>query len=324
MIENLGGVLFFTAIPFYIFGFIGNVLVIWIVHKTPAMHTTANYLLVNLAVADFITLVLGPLHPYSLLKRELSSELGKFVCKLAACIDITIAVSSFTLTVLAVERYHALLKPLRTSLQLTEDNIKQVITVIWISSVLISLPALIFIEWSESLKTCVGPWTLHMNKASKVYLITTTVCSTYLPLTVMIYCYGSLIKGLYFTNTICAEPVTSQESGSEKKKLVVTFILATAGLFICLVPSVVFYTFVVPAPGEQVDLKLYSDLSAVFNFLFLCSLCFNPVLYAFRSTNFRDGFKRIIFCCRPTQNRGCRVHFSWSTDERAIEEALPG
>ena len=163
-----------------------------------------------------------------------------------------------------------------------------------------------------------------MNKASKVYLIIETVFTTYLPLTVMIYCYRSLTKGLYFSNTICAEPVTSQESGSEKKKLVVTFILATTGLFICLVPSVVFYTFVVPAPDEPVDLQLYSDLSAVFNFLFLCSLCFNPVLYAFRSTNFRDGFKRIIFCYRPTQNSGCRVHPSWSTDERAIELSAEG
>ena len=297
MIENLDSVLFFTAIPFYIFGFIGNVLVIRIVHKTPAMHTTANYLLVNLAVADVITIVFGPFYASSAVTRW---KLGNFACKLTACIDITVAVSSFTLTVLAVERYHALLKPLRTRLQLTEDNIKQVITVIWISSFLISLPALIFFEWSESLMTCIGPWTLHMNKASKVYLITKTVCSTYLPLTVMIYCYGSLIKGLYFTHTICAEPVTNQESGSEKKKLVVTFILATAGLFICLVPIAVFYTFVVPAPEKQVELKLYSDLSAVFSFLFLCSLCFNPVLYAFRSTNFRDGFKGIIFCCRPT------------------------
>ena len=303
MIDNLGSVLFFTAIPFYILGFIGNVLVIRIVHKTPAMHTTANYLLVNLAVADVITIVLGPLYGSSAVTGSLSNGLGNFACKLTACIDITVAVSSFTLTVLAVERYHALLKPFRTRLQLTEDNIKQVITVIWISSFLISLPNLIFFEWSESLKTCIGPWTLHMNKPSKVYLIMKTVCSTYLPLTVMTYCYGSLIKGLYFTNRICSEPVTNEESGSEKMKLVVTFILATAGLFICLLPIAVFYTFVVTAHDvKQVDFKLYSYLAAVFNFLFLCSLCFNPVLYAFRSTNFRDGFKRIIFCCKTIEN----------------------
>ena len=149
----------------------------------------------------------------------------------------------------------------------------------------------------ETLATCVGPWTIHLNKASKVYLIIQTMFNIYLSLIVMTYCYGSLIKGLYFTKTICAEPVTNEESGTEKRKLVITFILATAGLFICLVPSGVFHTFVVPADVKQVDLKLYSNLSEVFKFLFFCSLCFNPVLYAFRSTNFQEGFKCMIFCC---------------------------
>jgi len=49
-------------------------------------------------------------------------------------------VLSFTLTVLAVERYHALLKPFSTGLRLKEDNIKQAIALVWISSVLVCLP----------------------------------------------------------------------------------------------------------------------------------------------------------------------------------------
>ena len=302
MTENLDSGLFFTAIPIYILGFIGNVLVIRIVHKTPAMHSTTNYLLVNLAVADVITILLRPLYSSSrhVNGHYLSNGVGKFMCKLTAFIEISIMASSFTLTVLAVERYHALLKPLQTRLRLTSNNIKHAIALIWISSVLVCLPAFGFLEWRESIATCVGPWTLHMNIESKVYFVINSVFSTYLPLTLMTCCYGSLIKGLYFTDTICAEPVTSEESSSEKKKLVTTCILATAGMFVCFVPSVVFYTFVASKPDGQVDLKSYSDLSAVFAFLFICSLCFNPMLYAFRSTNFRDGFKRIIFCCSPT------------------------
>lgn len=301
MTEILNSVLFFTAIPIYVLGFIGNVLVIWIVRRTHAMHTTTNYLLVNLAIADVITILLRPLYSSSrhIDDQYLSNGVGKFVCKLTAFIEISIMASSFTLTVLAVERYYALMEPFRTRYRLNTDNIKQAIALIWILSFLICLPAFIFLEWKESLATCVGPWTLHMNKQSKVYFVVNSVFSTYVPMTVMTYCYGSLIRGLYFTNTICAEPVTADESSSEKKKLVITCILATAGLFVCFVPSVVFYTFVVPNPDEQADLELYSDLSAVFAFLFICSLCFNPMLYAFRSTNFQDGFKRILCCCGP-------------------------
>ena len=41
-----------ACIPFYIFGFIGNILIIRIVHKTGETHTTTNYLLANLAATD--------------------------------------------------------------------------------------------------------------------------------------------------------------------------------------------------------------------------------------------------------------------------------
>ena len=40
-----------ACIPFYIFGFIGNILMIRIVYKTREMHTTTNYLLANLAAS---------------------------------------------------------------------------------------------------------------------------------------------------------------------------------------------------------------------------------------------------------------------------------
>lgn len=298
MVENVDSILFFTSIPIYVLGFIGNVLVIRIVHKTPLMHTTTNYLLVNLAVADVITVLLLPLSSSSsLVNRYLSNGAGKFVCKLTAFIEISITASCFTLTAVAVERYHALLKPLRIKLRLTEDNIKQAITLIWFSSVLIGLPAFFLREWREpGLLTCVGPWTINMNAKSRVYFFVSAVFSAYFPLAVMTYCYVSLIRGLYFTDAICSKSVVNGESNKEKKKLVITFILATCGFFVCFAPTVVFYSL---KPDKEADLKLYLDLSAVLDFLFVSSLCFNPVLYAFRSSNFQAGFKRIIFCHRP-------------------------
>ena len=52
--SGLHFVLFLSSIPFFITGFIGNVLVIHIVHKTREMHTPTNYLLANMAVSDAV------------------------------------------------------------------------------------------------------------------------------------------------------------------------------------------------------------------------------------------------------------------------------
>ena len=112
---------FYAGIPFLVIGLIGNLLVIQIVHKIPEMHTPTNYLLVSMAVSDVVTILLWPLYYF---------EFAKFVCKFVALAEVGIMVSSNTLTVLAVERYHAILKPFATGLRLNKDNIKRAITCI--------------------------------------------------------------------------------------------------------------------------------------------------------------------------------------------------
>lgn len=43
-----------------VFGVVGNTIVITIIRRTPSMHTTTNYLLLNLAEADILTFILCP------------------------------------------------------------------------------------------------------------------------------------------------------------------------------------------------------------------------------------------------------------------------
>jgi len=80
---------------------------------------------------------------------------GKFVCKFLALVEISIMLSSINLTVLAVERYHAILKPFRTGLRLREENVKLAIACIWIASVIISFPEFILKDWSDTYALCI-------------------------------------------------------------------------------------------------------------------------------------------------------------------------
>ena len=88
-------ILFYTGIPFLVIGLIGNVLVIRIIHKREDMKTPTNFLLMSLAFSDVITILLWPLYFF---------EFAEFVCKLVVLIEISIMVSSITLTLLAVEK----------------------------------------------------------------------------------------------------------------------------------------------------------------------------------------------------------------------------
>ena len=134
--DSLSFVLSCCSIPFYISGLIGNVLVIRIVHKTREMHTPTNYLLASMAVSDVFTIMMFAAHGFAFSQYVNDENFAQYlVCKASALITTFAIVSSITLTVLAVERYNALLKPLRTGLRLSEDSIKKAIALIWVTSV---------------------------------------------------------------------------------------------------------------------------------------------------------------------------------------------
>ena len=284
-----------AIIPLYIFGLTGNKLVIRIVYKTREMHTTTNYLLANLAVSDAITIFTIPMiyFAYGEDFGKFSANFGKFSCKFGVIGDIAAVSSTSTLTVIAVERYHAILKPFNSNLRLNERSIKKAIVFIWIISILVGFPGFFLSEWNNKKTYCDGLWGLELNLTRRIYLITYLIFIMYIPIVVFLFCYGSLIKGLYFSNDICPESIN--EDISEKKKLLMTFILATSGFLLGYGPIAGFYTTI--SLGKKIDPSLFEEVSSVLFFLFAISLCLNPVLYAFRSSSFKEGFKRIFQPC---------------------------
>ena len=258
-----------------------------------------------MAVSDVFTIMMFAALEFAFSQHVLDEKFGHLVCKASALITTFITifaiVSSTTLTVLAVERYNALLKPLRTGLRLSEDNIKKAIALIWVTSVFVSIPNAFSQEFDRSNCVCVGRGDSITNLAWKIYLIVFDALFL-IQSVVMVFCYGSLIRGLYFTKTVCQETETTDgERSSEKKKLVITFLLATVGFLIGYVPSMAFYTVVAFQTNANIGISLFSDLENAFQFLFGCSLCLNPLVYAFRSAHFREGFRRVLTSCwKPT------------------------
>ena len=291
-----------VSIPFLLTGVIGNVLVIRIVHKTPDMHSVTNYLLANLAVSDAMSIL--TIWPWMLCNTNGFVEEMENYCWISVFLYINVVVSSVTLTVLAVERYHALLKPLRPELRLTTDKVKKTIPVTWIFGVLISLPFVFQKYKAREIQFCIV--------TSKAFYFLFSVVIIYLPSALFIFCYGSLIKGLYFDKTICVMDAEIQHDRiTEKKKLVITFLLATVNFIAGHGPTILFQSLVhTGAIGENIVVE------TILCFIFFSSPCLNPVLYAFRSTSFQQGFKRIIFCCQPQSQTGddkTRSPTPWST-----------
>jgi leucokinin receptor len=92
---------------------LGNSLVIWIVATTRQMQTITNFFIANLAFADVIIGMFAIPFEFqaALLQRW---NLPDFMCPFCPFIQLlSVNVSVFTLTAIAVDRHRAILNPLR-------------------------------------------------------------------------------------------------------------------------------------------------------------------------------------------------------------------
>ena len=281
-------------------GLIGNCLVMAVVYRTRSMHTTTNFLLVNMAVSDVITLLWCPrTYSFAFYPIHPTGILGDYICKIFtgnAIISVAIASSVLTLTILATERYHALMKPMQSELRLTRERVKYVLTFIWVAAILTSLPDFSQNKYSERYGRCVCPFSLQIAYSLRVHVVCTVIFLGCVPFIILAYCYSQIIRGLFFKNTICSSAPSGSSDHQTKKRLAKLLIGVTAAFYICYLPYGVFITYIALQDREKLvaNEETLAMLLRVFEFLVTSSSCLNPVLYAFRSSNYWEGFKKIF------------------------------
>lgn len=286
-----------------IVGLTGNALVIAVVRRTHAMHTTTNFLLVNLAVADILTLLACPRNGYILviMLHHPRGLAGDFLCKFLtgnALVGITMAVSSITLAILAVERYRALIRPMNRQLVVSKENVSFVLAGTWVICLLVNIPDFIENRYMESLLKCVCPFSLEVVKDSSVHVICTVAFLGILPFCILSYCYAQILRGMFFTNKICSETSNARDLES-KKKLARLLIIITAAFYVCYIPYAGYFIYLLIQEKQYIIVHYgtHSIILKVVELLLVCSCCLNPILYGFQSSNYRQGFKNAI-CCK--------------------------
>lgn len=124
----------------------GNVIIICIVRKNRRMRNLTHYLIVNMAVADLLITVLHM--PYRLQIQLTNSHglvvgglTGKLICKLVGYSqDVSIATSVFTLMGISVDRFMAVVFPLKRAT--LSHKARYVLAPIWITSIVVCSPLL--------------------------------------------------------------------------------------------------------------------------------------------------------------------------------------
>ncbi|XP_048761367.1 QRFP-like peptide receptor [Ostrea edulis] len=189
--ELIPSVTFYTLIG--LFGIAGNLLVIVAILSFPRMKSITNIFLLSLASADLLlVLICVPIKCAAFFSY--TWRMGDFLCTFVAYIqNVSMVCSVMTLTVMSIERFVAILYPLRARSVCTMKHAKLVTILIWIASFIIAVPTVFVQKLKEvgnpqrTAHWCVKQFLSHgFEIAYEVYMF---VILFTIPLVVMLVTY---------------------------------------------------------------------------------------------------------------------------------------
>ncbi|KAH9507548.1 hypothetical protein Btru_051427 [Bulinus truncatus] len=203
---------------------IGNGLVILVIVKNRRMHTVTNIFIANLAVSDVIIGLFSIPFQFqaALLQRWV---LANFMCSLAPFVQVvSVNVSIFTLSVIAVDRYIAVIHPFKAGC--SKKSAAIIISVIWAVGVGAAIPVPVFYWVTDDLMGVNVTVPRCTRQAPDnwpdfhVYYNTLLVGFQYLlPLLIITFCYCRIAWHIWGSRRPGAHVTNEDVRGRNKRKV---------------------------------------------------------------------------------------------------------
>ena len=220
----------------------GNILIIFIVSKRPETRSLTGFLFVNMAAADLlVTLLVMPISvtiPYTKMKW-LSGVMGEITCKVVFySFFVSISASISSLTFLAVHRYSGVVLPFHRFPRLR--NVKFVIAVIWLVSIILMIPAAIvykIYEGNGEVQCTPAPGFEdlfgHFQEGVTFFYTYLFLLIYFIPLLLISLLYGLVSRKLWHSKMqyrlSSGQDIAKRREAS--KKIVRTLVIVTADIF---------------------------------------------------------------------------------------------
>ncbi|KAK7939952.1 hypothetical protein WMY93_003278 [Mugilogobius chulae] len=275
-----------------IIGLGGNTLVIHIILHYSKIESVTNIYILNLAIADELFMI-GL--PFLAIQNTLQSwPFGPFTCRLVLTVDsINQFTSIFCLTVMTIDRYLAVVHPIRSSKWRRPQVAKIINGTIWALSFLVVLPVVIFSNIQKKGGTCNIAWPEPSNIWRAAFIIYTSTVGFFVPLLIICFCYLLIVFKIRSSGK--KVHATSTKRRKSERKVTHMVIIVVALFVLCWMP---FYllniiNLLVALPPDYQGLYFFVVVLGYAN------SCANPIVYGFLSDNFKRGFRKAL--CRSTR-----------------------
>lgn len=256
-----------------------NFLVMYVTFRFKQLRQPLNYIIVNLALADFLVSLTGGLISF------LTNARGYFFLGRWACVLEGFAVTFFgivalwSLAVLSFERFFVICRPLG-NIRLQAKHAALGLLFVWTFSFIWTFPPVL--GWnrytiSKIGTTCEPDWYSRTNKDHS-YIITFFSTCFILPLGVIFFCYGKLLRKLRKVSH--GRLATARKPERQVTRMVIVMIVA---FMVGWTPYAVFSILVTIYPSIELDPRL----AAIPAFFSKTAAVYNPIIYVFMNKQFR-------------------------------------
>ena len=299
--EKIGHTIAYCLI--FVVSLVGNSFIALTVYKTQTLRKPINYFIVSMAMSD----MLYPIFRFPLdLSRFytdswlISGPLGQILCKLVRFVcDTSLLVSVQSLVLIAVDRFGAVLFPLRSPL-IGLKLCPFCILATWIVAMAVHSPYLFAFKLVENqagqqqcfiqLNEVFGDLSSLANYAVSVYVV-----FIYIPIALLIILYSTIVIKLKLQKTPGEQSVNADEQRAKRIRNVLKMAIAIVLVFIlCWVPfTVTFMLYWYARVRFSCEVQLYSEIAW---FMALSNCAINPFICLIFSGNYRQGLKRLLKC----------------------------
>ena len=283
-----------------IVGTCGNLLVIIVVLSNKQMRNTTNILILNLALADlFFIIVCVPFTAVGMI--AIGWPFGNVFCKLYNYIlNMTCYASVYTLVLMSLDRYLAVVHPIWSINIRTTANALYVTLIMWVVIVAFTTP--ILFETGTMLTPdgyfCVNTKIIEQEIAEgtsshgRLFYGCFFFFGYIMPLTLVCVLYGFMLNSLFLRKA--PGGTMSVESMRGKKRVTNMVVIVVCIFAICWLPiNIRFLVHYFIGYPEASGFYIYQVLATCLAYM---NSCVNPILYAFLSENFRKSFRKLLCC----------------------------
>ncbi|XP_061087180.1 somatostatin receptor type 2-like [Conger conger] len=282
-------------------GLCGNALVIYVILRHAKTTTVTNIYILNLAVADVLCMLSLPFIAVQL--ALVRWPFGAPLCRVVLTADsLNQFTSIFCLAVMSVDRYLAVVHPVRSPRWRTPGVARGITTGVWAVSLLVNVPVMAFsglvTSQSSGAHFCTMVWPEPQGAYYTAFIFYTFLLGFFLPLAVICLCYLLIVVKVKASGV----QASSAKRRRSERKVTRMVSIVVAVFVLCWLP---FYAFNVASVTGSVSstpaLKSTFDFVVVLGY---ANSCANPVLYAFLSENFKKSFRNVLCVARARGGAG--------------------